>query len=327
MLETIKTVLETIIEMCPIALMLSTPLIIAGLGGFYAERSGVVNIALEGCMLVGGFVGIACLHVFSSVLSISWPLFWALIAAILSGVAFVALLAFAAIHMRADQTIAGTALNILAGGLTIYLCEIFFGSKTSPAITYSATFSRMTIPYLCDIPYIGRMFFTSNYPTTYIAVILAAVTWFVAYKTPFGLHLRSCGEFPQASASMGIHVVKMRWIGTLISGALSAFAGAVLVLTTSTYFQLASIHGLGFIAVATLIFGKWNPWGVLGAGLFFGFAQTLGYYSNSIPFFQNWPSEFFAMFPYIVTILALILFSGKAVGPKASGQIYDTGKR
>lgn len=318
--------MQLIIEMFPIALTLSTPLIIAALGGFYSERSGVVNIALEGSMGVGGFVAAASLFVLSN-MKVPGALWWSILLAIACGVLFNCLLAFAAIHMKADQTIAGTALNILSVGLTIYLCEIIFGSKSTPAFSYSATFDRLSIPLLKDIPYIGKMMFTNNYPTIYIAVVLAFVTWFIAYKTPFGLHLRSCGEYPQASASMGINVIKMRWIGVLTSGGFGALAGASLVLTTATYFYAGSIHGLGFIAIATLIFGKWNPWGALGAGLFFGFAQTLGYYSSSIPLLAKLPSEFFAMFPYVVTVIALIIFSGKAVGPKASGQIYDAGRR
>lgn len=318
--------MQTLIEMFPIALMLSAPLIIAALGGFYAERSGVVNIALEGCMMVGGFAGTASLYSLSRT-GVPGALWISVLISLVCGMIFSCLLAFAAIHMKADQTIAGTALNILSAGLTIYLCEIFFGSKATPAFSFEATFSRVSIPLLKDIPYLGEMLFTQNYPPIYIAVVLTFITWFVAYKTPFGLHLRSCGEFPQASASMGISVVKMRWIGVLVSGALAGFAGLTLVITTSTSFQLGSVHGLGFIAVATMIFGKWNPWGALGAGLFFGFAQTMGYYSNTIPMFAKLPPGIFAMFPYIVTILALIFFSGKAVGPKASGQVYDAGKR
>jgi len=318
--------MKMLIEMFPITLMLATPLIIAALGGFYSERSGVTNIALEGCMLIGAFAGTSCLYFFSTA-KISGALWLSVLVAIICGMLFSSLLAFAAIHMKADQTIAGSALNVLSGGLAIYLCEIFFGGKSTPAFSFDATFSRVSIPILKDIPFIGELLFTQNYPTIYIAVALVIITWLIAYKTPFGLHLRSCGEFPQASASMGINVVKMRWIGVLTSGALAGLAGVTLVITTSSSFQANSIHGLGFIAVATLIFGKWNPWGALGAGLFFGFSQTLGYYSNTIPFFANWPSEFFAMFPYLVTILALIFFSGKAVGPKAAGQIYDAGKR
>lgn len=318
--------MNLIVEMFPIALTLSTPLVIAALGGFFAERSGVVNIALEGSMTIGGFVGAASLYLLSEA-GVSGALLWAVMLSIVAGAIFSSLLAFAAIHMRADQTIAGTALNILSIGVAVYFCEIIFGGKSTPAFSFGATFQKVTIPLLSDIPILGDMLFTNMYPTVYLAALLAFVVWFVAYKTPFGLRLRSCGEFPQASASMGINVVKMRWIGTLLSGALSGLAGAVLVLTTATYFQSTSIHGLGFIAIATLIFGKWNPWGILGAGMFFGFAQTLGYYSSSIPLLEHLPSEFFSLFPYAMTVLALIIFSGKSVGPKAAGEIYDAGKR
>ncbi len=318
--------MDIIIEMFPIALVLATPLIIAALGGFFSERSGVVNIALEGTMLVGAYVAAGTLYGLSNA-NVPGALYISVIAAIVCGILFSALLAFAAIHMKADQTIAGTALNILSGGLAIYICEIIYGSKSTPAFSFDATFSRVSIPILKDIPIIGPMLFTDNYPTIYIAVVLVFVTWFVAYKTPFGLKLRSCGEYPQASASMGINVVKMRWIGVLTSGAFAGLAGASIVLTTATYAYAGSIHGLGFISIATLIFGGYKPWGVLFAGLFFGFTQTLGLYSSSIEMFATWPSEFFTMFPYIATVIALILFSGRAVAPKASGQIYDAGKR
>lgn len=318
--------MQILMEIWPIALTLATPLIIAALGGFYSERSGVTNIGIEGSMLIGSFVAAASLYVLSNA-KVPFALWISIALAVISGILFSSLLAFAAIHMRADQTIAGTSLNILAVGLAVYLSQIIFNSKSTPAFSYDAAFGRISVPILKDIPIIGQMLFTNNYPTIYIALALTIITWFIAYKTPFGLHLRSCGEYPQASASMGINVVKMRWIGVLTSGAFAALAGGTLVLSTSTYFTAGTVHGLGFIALATLIFGKWNPWGALGAGLFFGFSQALGYYSNSIPFLSGLPSEVFAMFPYVVTILALIFFSNKAVGPKAAGQIYDAGKR
>lgn len=318
--------MSLIIEMFPIALMLATPLIIAALGGLFSERSGVVNIALEACMIVGGFTA-ATLIVILADNGIGNAVWIASLAAIFAGGLFICIHAFAAIHMRADQTISGTALNVLAGGLTVYLSEVIFGAKSTVAFSTGVTFKKIVVPFLSEIPIIGKMFFSGLYPTTYIAFALVIISWFVLFKTPFGLRLRSCGEFPQASASMGINVVKMRWIGVVTSGALAGFAGAVLVLTTSTFFYAGSIHGLGFVAIATLIFGKWNPWGVLGAGFFFGFAQTLGHYSSSIPFLSSLPSEFFNLFPYVITIIALVLFANKAVGPKASGEIYDSSKR
>jgi simple sugar transport system permease protein len=171
------------------------------------------------------------------------------------------------------------------------------------------------------------MFFDQVYPTFYIAFAMVLLTWFVGYKTPLGLRLRACGEHPQAAASMGINVVRMRYFGVLVSGALGGLGGAVMVLTADIQYTLVSIHGTGFISLASLVFGKWNPVGVLGAGLFFGFSTALSFYAKDIPFLANLPGEFFYILPYLLTIIALLLFAGKSVGPKASGEIYDSGKR
>lgn len=318
--------MKLIVEMFPIALMLASPLIITALGGLFSERSGVVNVALDGCMQIGGFTS-ATVLVLLSAAGVKNAIWWAILAAIVASTAFVSIHAFAAIHMRADQTISGTALNVLAGGLTIYLCEILFNAKSTASFNNGDVFSRVSVPLLKDIPVIGKLFFTGNYPFTYMAYVLVVIVWFVIYKTAFGLRLRSCGEFPQASASMGVSVVKTRWIGVLLSGAFAGLGGAALVLSTQTYFNVGSIHGLGFVAIATLIFGKWNPWGILGAGILFGFSQTLSFYVSSIPMLANIPSELVNMFPYVLTIVVIVLFSGRQVGPKASGEIYDPSKR
>ncbi len=318
--------LDLIYEMFPIAIISAVPLIITGLGGIFSERSGVVNIALDGCMQIGGFVA-ATLLVILDGMGVPGAIWYAIIAAIISGGVFVSIHAFASIHMRADQTISGTALNVLAGGLTITLCEIIFGHKSTTAYGISAIFPRISVPFLSDIPVIGRLFFTNNYPFTYFAYVLVIVVWFMLYKTSFGLRLRSCGEYPQASASMGISVQKMRWIGVVISGMLAALGGASLVLMTQTYFHGGSINGLGFVAIATMIFGRYHPVGVLGAGILFGFAQVLGHYTNSLPLLSAIPSQFFSMFPYVLTIVVLVIFSGKSFAPKAGGEIYDPGKR
>jgi Uncharacterized ABC-type transport system, permease component len=319
--------MQLVLEMIPIALMLATPLIVAGIGDLYSERAGIVNVGIEGCMSIGGFTAATCLVLFQR-MGVGGSSVWlALLLSIITGGLTVSLLGFAAIHMRADQTIAGTAINVLAAGLTVYLSQIIFGAQSTNAFSASMTFSKVNVPILKDIPYIGKILFTGLYPTTYIAIVIVVITWFILYKTPFGLRMRSCGEYPQASASMGIDVVRMRWIGVITSGCLAGLAGAILVLTTQTFYFQGSIHGLGFVAIATTIFGKWNPWGVLGAGCFFGFAQTVGHYSNMIPFLNKMPSEFFNLFPYVITIIALILFSNRSVGPKAAGEIYDSGKR
>ncbi len=319
--------MDIIISMFPSVLLIAGPIIICGLGGIFSERSGIVNIALEGIMLVGAFAGASVCVILEGVPSVAEYAGWiGLIAGLLAGCLYSLLLGVATITFKADHTIAGTALNLLSGGITIYLCQIIFGGQRTES--FSTGISRVKeIPILSDIPIIGDMLFTNIYPTIFVAIFLVFVSYFVLFKTPFGLRLRSCGENPQASASMGIDVYKMRYTGVLLSGCLAGLAGAVMVLTESTQFTISSVHGVGFISIAAVIFGKWNPYGVLGAGIFFGFTSALGVYASSIPIINLIPSEFFAVIPYVFTIVALIVFSGKAVGPKASGQIYDAGKR
>ena len=314
---------KILLEMFPIALMFASPIIITALGGLFSERSGIVNIALEGIMTVGAFAAASVTVVLEPITPLApWI---GLAVAIGAGILLSLLHAIASVNLNANQVISGTALNILAGGVTIYLCQIIFHQQRSRS--FSNGIQKMTVPYLNRIPVIGKIFFTENYPTIYLAVLLAILTWFVVYKTPFGLRLRSCGENPQAAASMGINVRGMRYFGVLASGALGGLAGGVMVLTADIQFTQLSIHGTGFIALASLVFGRWNPFGVLGVGLFFGFSTALSFYAKDIAFLKALPAEFFYMLPYVLTIVALIFFAGKSVGPKASGEIYDSGKR
>ena len=316
--------MELLYQMFPLALGIATPIIICALGGLFSERSGVVNIALEGIMLVGAFFG-ATTSLFLEGSLGEWAPWAGALAGIISGCLYALIHAFASVSLKADQTISGTALNMLSTGLTVYLCQIIFGAQRSDQ--FIERFRRMSIPVLEDIPVIGDLLFTNVFPTFYLAVALVFITWFVVFKSKFGLHLRSCGEYPQASASMGIHVEKMRYIGVLISGGLGGLAGAIMVLSLDVQFTVFSVHGMGFIAMACLIFGKWNPYGCLGAGIFFGFSQVLSNFSGQIPFLAGLPSEVFYALPYLLTIVALLLFSRKSVGPKAAGEIYDSGKR
>lgn len=316
--------MDLLYQMTPLALGVATPIIICSLGGLFSERSGVVNIALEGIMLVGAFAGATTNVFLQGSMGNAAPWISIIIGGII-GLLFSLIHAFASIHLKADQTISGTALNMLSTGLTVYLCQILFQAQRSP--NFTASFSRVNVPLLCNIPIIGKLFFTNVYPTFYLGLALVVLTWFVVFKTKFGLHLRSCGEYPQASASMGIDVIKMRYIGVLISGFLGGLAGAIMVLSMEIQFTVFAIHGVGFIAMACLIFGKWKPFGCLGAGLFFGFSQVLSLFSSQIPIIGGFPSEFFYAIPYLLTIIALILFARKSVGPKASGEIYDSGKR
>jgi simple sugar transport system permease protein len=312
------------LDMVPIALMFSAPIIIAALGGLFSERSGVVNVALEGIMMVGGFFA-ATVTVFMEGVNPALAPWMGMAVGLLAGILFSILHAIASVNLKADQVVSGTALNILAGGLTVYLAQIIFNQQRTRA--FSRGLSTINVPGLQNIPLLGKILFQNIYPTFYVALILILLTWFLVYKTRLGLRLRSCGENPQAAASMGIDVYKIRYFGVLMSGAFAGLAGGVMVLTQDIQYTITSIHGTGFIALGSLIFGKWNPWGVLGAGLFFGFSQAISLYAKDIPFLASFPQEFFYLLPYVLTILALILFSNRSVGPKAAGEIYDPGKR
>jgi len=320
---------DLIFSMLTSTLIYSTPIIIAALGGLFSERSGVVNIALEGLMLIGGFASAATIVYLETFTSFAPWL--SLVVGMLAGILVALLHAYLSINLGSDQVISGTAINIFAGGITVYLSEIIFGQQRTD--TFQRGFIKTTVPGLSEIPIIGDIFFTKIYLTVFLAFFLVIVSWYILYKTSFGLRLRATGEHPQAVDSMGVNVFKMRYIGVLTSGALAGLAGGIMVLTQNTQFTISSIHGTGFIALAALIFGKWKPAGLLGASLFFGFSITLSLYSGSIAeqlgseFIGNLPNEFFLALPYILTVIALVIFSSKSVGPKAAGEPYDKGKR
>ncbi len=311
-------------SMFVLALNYAVPIVIASLGGLYSERSGIVNIGLEGIMLVGAFVSAAFVPLFEAQLGPVTP--WIAIAlATLAGGLYSLIHAYISVDLRGNQVVSGTALNMLSVGVTVYFCQIIFNQQRTQA--FRNGFIKQTVPVLSDIPIIGKLFFTRIYPTFYVAVVLVLVTWFVIRKTRFGLRLRASGEHPSAVDSVGVSVRKMRYIGVLLSGLLSGLAGGIMVLTQSTQFTVFSIHGVGFIALAALIFGRWHPVGVLGAGFFFGFSQIFSIYSTDFALLQNIPKEFFNMLPYVLTILAMLVFSRRSVGPRAAGQSYDISER
>lgn len=306
----------------------ATPIIIAAIGGLFCERSGVTNVGLEGIMLVGAFVAAVITYYLgidtdlNTVFGKMIP-YIAFIVAGLVGTLFSIIHAVASIRFKADQIISGTALNMLATGLTVFMSKILFGQQRTPI--YEQGFSKLDLDFLDGIP--GLSIISELYPPFIFTIVLVIVTAFIIKKTRFGLRLKACGEYPQAAASMGIHVYKIRYIGVLLSGLFGGLAGAAMVLTVDTQFSVTVIHGFGFIAIATLIFGKWNAWGVLGAGLFFGLSNMFAINSNSFELLKNVPTDFFYMIPYILTIIALVVTSGKSSGPKAVGEIYDEGKR
>ena len=188
-------------------------------------------------------------------------------------------------------------------------------------------FTKVTVPALSQIPIIGPILFTNIYPTVFLALILVFFLYFVINKTAFGLRLRATGEHPHAVESAGKSVYKIRYTAVAISGLLAGLAGGIMVLTQDTQFTVLSIHGTGFIALATMIFGKWKAIGVLKASLLFGFLQVLAIFSTSIPFLNNIPQEIFNAVPYILTVIILVIFSRKAVAPKAIGLPYQRDSR
>jgi ABC-type uncharacterized transport system permease subunit len=308
----------------PSMIALSAPLIFTALGGIFSERAGVINIGLEGLMVIGAFTSIVFNLTFADTLGAATP--WlAIIAAMLAGSIFSILHAVASITFRADQTVSGVAINMLAVGLTLFLVKKIYGAGQTGSI--SETFDRVDIPLLSDIPFIGPIFFSDGYYVSYIAILLAIIVWYVIYKTPFGLRIRAVGEHPMAADTMGVNVTKIRYWGVLLSGAFAGIGGAVHALTVTNEFSHSTINGQGFMAIAAMIFGKWHPLGTLGAGLFFGLAQSLSIVGASLPFFKDIPSVYLLIAPYVLTIIALTGFIGRADAPKASGQPYIKGKR
>lgn len=314
--------LETLQQIFPYAIAYTVPLLLTALGAVYCERSGVVNVGLDGLMICGSFVG-AYVIVSLQNQGNEYALWIGLFAAIIAGIVFSLLHAFASITLNANQVISGTAINMIAGALTIYLARNITGSGN---IRIRLGFIPQEIPVLSGIPVIGPLFFTNTYATTWLTLLILIVSVVVLNKTSFGLRLKSCGEHPQAADAAGINVYKMRYIGVMISGAFAALAGAVIIVTYGGEFT-GSVSGLGFLALAALIFGQWKPLGVLGATLFFGFASTIANISQVMPSLSSVPPVYLKIFPYIATLLVLVFFSKRTHAPKASGEPFEAGKR
>lgn len=314
---------DALTNIVPLGLYYTAPLLIIALGGLFSERSGIVNIALEGLLGMGAFASALFLSLTYKTLGES-AIYLSLIAGAAAGCLFSWLHAFASVSMRANQVISGTAINIMSTALTVYLARVITGSANIQIIK---GFIKDDVPILSKIPVIGPLLFSNAYITTYIVIAIVIISWFILYKRPFGLRLRACGENPQAADSMGINVIKMRYAGVLISGALAGLGGAIAITTYAGEFSENIYNGLGFLALAALIFGKWNPWGVLGASVFFGFAKTLADLAKIFDSLKDMPNIVFNAFPYIITLIALMIFSKNAHGPKAAGEPYDPGKR
>lgn len=301
------------------------PLLIVALGGMFSERSGVVNIALEGTMVLGGFAGILFINRFQDRLEGQALLLLAIVVAGAAGVLISLLHAYASINMKADQVISGTAINMFTPAMAIYAARMLQGVQQ---IQFRDTFRIASVPVLGQIPVIGDLFFQNTYLTTYIGFAILGIAAVVLYRTRFGMRLRACGEHPQAADSVGINVYRIRYAGVMISGLLAAIGGLVFVIPTSTNFN-ATVAGYGFLALAVLIFGQWSPKRILFAALFFGLMKTIAATYSGIPVLNDLgiPNSFYKMIPYISTLVVLTFTSRKSQAPKALGIPYDKGAR
>ena len=335
-------------------LLYAVPLMIVALAGVFAERSGIINLALEGIMIFGAFIGVLFVRSMQSfevftnaVMQGNWltlqglELLAMLVAAIL-GAIFSLLLSFASINLKADQTIGGTALNLMAPALVLFLVRIIANQNTLQMQTGDAASwfmikkSTFGIPKSQDIGFLGETFLHKVYLATYICIILFAVLSVILYKTKFGLRMRACGENPQAAASLGINVFKMRYVGTTISGALAGMGGSVYALTTANCTANGDVAGFGFLALAVMIFGNWKPLNIAGASLLFGLFKCIAAAYSTLDINGDGifmltqigvSSHLYRMLPYLVTLVVLAFTSKKSRAPKAEGIPYDKGSR
>ncbi|MFU0824590.1 ABC transporter permease [Clostridium sp.] len=313
--------MDTLYYLVQNTLPVAIPLLLVALGGMFSENSGIINIALEGIMLFGAFFGcLAVLFMQNSQMNVQLILIIAMIIAAISGIVYSMLLAWASINMKADQTITGTALNMLIPAAILLFSKMKFNSD---GITTSVSFYMKEIPVLGKIPVIGDLFFKNTYITVYIGLLLLVISTIVFYMTKFGLRLRACGEHPHAADSVGISVYLMRYMGVGISGFLGGIGGffySVGVMDGNVNGH-TGVAGFGFLALAVMIFGQWRPMKIFWASLFFAFLRTLAYSVSLIPFLNNLGinQTFYKMLPYIATMIALMFTSKKSRAPKAEG--------
>lgn len=335
-------------------LIYAIPLMIVALAGVFAERSGIINLALEGIMIFGAFVGVFFVnHVqeagtFAAAkeagdwVALQWFAILAMLVAALMGAIFSLLLSFASVNLKADQTIGGTALNLMAPALVLFLIRVLENQNTIQMAEGDAAswfmIKKANFGYgrTESMGFLGETFVNRVYLATYICILLFIVLSIVLYKTRFGLRLRSCGENPQAADSLGINVYKMRYAGTTISGALAGLGGFVYALTTANCTANGDVAGFGFLALAVMIFGNWKPLNIAGAALLFGLFKCVAASYSSIDVNGDGvfllaqigiSAHLYRMLPYIITLVVLAFTSKKSRAPKAEGVPYDKGLR
>jgi general nucleoside transport system permease protein len=314
---------ETLILMLDSTIRVAPPLIFAAMAGMFCERSGVVNIALEGKLLAAAFASGAAAAVTGS----AWM---GLLAGVGVSIAFAMLHGFATITHRGDQVVSGMAINILAAGLTVTLGRYWFeqGGQT-PALSGAARFAPIQLPFekeLADVPVIGQLYseLTSGHSMLeYLALAIVPLAWWVLFRTRFGLRLRAVGEAPAAVDTAGISVVRLRYTALLIGGLLAGLGGTYLSVAQTAQFIPNMSAGKGFMALAALVFGKWRPWPAMGACLLFGFLDAVAIRLQGVEVLGfAIPVQLIEAIPYMLTVFLLAGFIGKAVAPKALGTPY-----
>ena len=335
-------------------LVYAIPLMIVALAGVFAERSGIINLALEGMMIFGAFIGIVCLNVMVSLgwfdavknsgnmWNMQWYLLLTMLVSAVAGSIFSLLLAFAAINLKADQTIGGTALNMLAPAIVLFLVRITAKqnvlqlSSGDSATWFMIKKSMWGFDKSYKLSVLGEAFLNKVYLTTYFCILLFVLMSVLLYKTKFGLRLRSCGENPQASASLVINVIRMRYYGVMISGALAGLGGCVFAVTTANCSANGDVAGFGFLALAVMIFGNWKPLPIAGGAILFGLFKCIAASYNTLDVNADGvyalaniglDSNFYRMLPYLITLIVLAFTSKSSRAPKAEGIPYDPGKR
>ena len=335
-------------------LLYSVPLMIVALAGVFAERSGIINLALEGIMIFGAFVGVLFVNTMQDYevfitaartgdwMTLQGLVLLAMLVSAIMGAVFSLLLSFASINLKADQTVGGTALNMIAPALVLFLVRIIANQNTlqmksgDAASWFMIKKSTLGIDKSVDLGFFGETFLHKVYLATYICIILFIVLSILLYTTRFGLRMRACGENPQAAASLGINVYRMRYAGTTISGALAGLGGFVYSLTTANCTSNGDVAGFGFLALAVMIFGNWKPLNIALASLLFGLFKcvaasysTLDINGDGIYLLKDLgiSSHLYRMLPYLVTLIVLAFTSKKSRAPKAEGIPYDKGSR
>lgn len=318
-------------------LICAIPLLIVALAGVFAERSGIINIALDGIMIMGSFAGAIVVYLLQKAGVTSehgqWVFFLAMLAAGVIGGLYSLLLGVSAIKLKADQTIGGTALNLLAPAITLFLIKIISMQDRLTMPTGTVAFFMIHNDNLG--PFMSS-FFDKAYLSTYLLIALYVILSIVLYKTTFGAHLRACGEHPQAADSVGINVYKMRYIGVAVSGILAGIGGYVYIATIASGTVEGTVHGMGFLALAIMIFGNWKPLPIAIGALLFGMLRCIAASYTTLDINGDGvyaltklglPMYFYNMLPYLFTLIVLAFTSKKSRAPKAEGIPYDKGLR